>query len=150
MNLILEKCRKKVGFYMVAKISINLANKCIIYPEHNITDYRVDNMFIIKSFDSYIPNICLEIDEDCHNDREKTKEIARENFIKIFGHKIIRVSVRRNESNEEVDKLIIKTTKDIELLIVDLLSMTRLVSLKGTSSSMFPSSRYLIVINSFF
>ena len=139
-NSILEKCRKKVGFYMVAKISINLANKCIIYPEHNITDYRVDNMFIIKSFDSYIPNICLEIDdrvrvardrlsfemqnstENNHSDRNQNEEIARENFIRTFGHKIIRVSVRRNESNEEVDKLIIKTTKDIELLIEDLIT----------------------------
>lgn len=61
---IIEKCRNKVGFSMVAKIFINLANKCIIYPEHNISDFRIDNMFTIKSFNSYIPNICLEIDKD--------------------------------------------------------------------------------------
>lgn len=89
---ILDKCKSKVGFYMVAKISINLVNKCIILPEHNITDIRIDNMFIIKSFDSYIPNICLEIDEDGHNDRDRQSELSRENFTKTFGYKIIRVS----------------------------------------------------------
>ena len=131
-QLILDKCRSKVGFYMVAKISINLANKCIISPEHNITDLRVDNMFIIKSFDSYIPNVCLEIDEDGHNDREKNNEIARENFIKSFGYKIIRVPVKRHESKEEVDKLIIKTTKDIELMIEDLITEYSLQNISET------------------
>ena len=71
---IIEKCKNKVGFYMVAKISINLANKCIIYPEHNISDFRIDNMFTIKSFNNYIPNICLEIDENSHSARDSNDE----------------------------------------------------------------------------
>jgi len=118
---IVKKCRSKIGFYMVAKISINLADKCVISPEHNITGYRIDNMFIIKSFDDFIPNICLEIDENGHNDRNKEEEGIRENFIKSFNHKIIRVSVKRSETDYNIDELIKKTTKDIQLMIDDLL-----------------------------
>jgi len=118
---IVKKCRSKIGFYMVAKISINLADKFVISPEHNITGYRIDNMFIIKSFDDFIPNICLEIDENGHNDRNKEEEGIRENFIKSFNHKIIRVSVKRSETDYNIDELIKKTTKDIQLMIDDLL-----------------------------
>ena len=120
-EVIIKRCRSKIGFYMVAKISINLVDKCVISPEHNITGYRIDNMFIIKSFDDYIPNICLEIDEDGHNDRNREEEIARENFIKSFNHKMIRVSVKRSETDYNIDELIKKTTKDIQLMIDDLL-----------------------------
>ena len=118
---ILKKCKSKIGFYMVAKISIMLASKCIISPEHNITGYRIDNVFTISSFNEYIPKICLEIDENNHNDRDINEETCREEFIRTFGYKIIRVSVKRNADDMEINKLINKTCKDIELLIEDLI-----------------------------
>jgi hypothetical protein len=118
---ILKKCKSKIGFYMVAKISIMLANKCIISPEHNITAYRIDNVFTISSFNEYVPKICLEIDENNHNDRDKGDETCREEFIKTFGYKIIRVPVKRNADDSEINRLINKTCKDIELLIEDLI-----------------------------
>ena len=118
---ILKKCKSKIGFYMVAKISIMLANKCIISPEHNITGYRIDNVFTIASFNEYVPKICLEIDENNHNDRDKNEETCREEFIKTFGYKIIRVPIKRNADDMEINRLINKTCKDIELLIEDLI-----------------------------
>lgn len=110
---ILKKCKSKIGFYMVAKISIMLANKCIISPEHNITGYRIDNVFTIASFNEYVPKICLEIDEN--------EETCREEFIKTFGYKIIRVPIKRNADDMKINRLINKTCKDIELLIEDLI-----------------------------
>ena len=55
---------RRVETYIIPKVAIALARDCITEPQKNITDYRVDSVFVIrdKDFDN-IPDICLEIDE---------------------------------------------------------------------------------------
>ena len=120
---IIAKCKARVETYIIPKVAIELARECVIEPQKNIIDYRVDGVFIIRDQSACsMPDICLELDEDGHRRYDTQKERERENFIKSFGHKIVRVSVKRNATDDEMQKAIKDTVQAIRILIKDIRS----------------------------
>ncbi len=112
---------RRAETYVIPKVAIALARDCIIEPQKNITDYRVDSVFVIrdKDFDN-IPDICLEIDENGHNNYDGKKEREREAFIRSFGHKLVRRSIKRNTSESELNNEIATIVVAVKNLIKDI------------------------------
>ena len=66
---------RRVETYIIQKVAIALARDCIIEPQKNVTDYKVDSVFVIrdKDFDNIL-DICLETDENGHNSYARGKK----------------------------------------------------------------------------
>ena len=114
------KCQKRVETYIVPKVALQLSNECIIEPQKNLGDYRVDGLFMIKCDLENIPGICLEIDENGHASYESARETQRESFVRSFGHRMIRKSIRRNATSNEQDQAIKDIVGEIRALIKDM------------------------------
>ena len=109
---------RRAETYVIPKVAIALARDCIIEPQKNFSDYKVDNVFIIrdKDFDN-IPDICLEIDENGHNSYDGKKEKEREAFIRSFGHRLARRSINRNTTESELNNEIATIVVAVKNLI---------------------------------
>ena len=120
-KVINAKCRHRVETYIVPKVALALARECIVEPQRSMAEYKVDGVFVIRdpSIEN-MPNICLEIDEDGHRKYEARKEQEREHFIRSFGHRIIRRSVKRNATDDELKQDIDAIVKAIRLMVRDL------------------------------
>jgi hypothetical protein len=119
---IINKCIKRVETYIVPKVAIELMDLCIINPQYDITGQKADAMFVIKSYVDTIPGICLEIDEDGHKDRDPDEELNREQLFRTFGHRIIRESVKRNATLDELNEHINNIVEKIRLKMKDMMT----------------------------
>ena len=119
---IINKCANRIETYAVPKIAINLMELCTISPQYDITGYRTDGMFQIKSFINNIPGICLEIDENGHSDRDPKQELNREQVFKTFGHRFVRESIKQNATMDELNRAIEKITENIKLKVKDMMT----------------------------
>ena len=120
-KVINAKCRHRVETYIIPKVALELARECIVEPQKSVAEYRVDGVFVIRdpSIEN-MPNICLEIDEDGHQKYDARKEQEREHFIRSFGHRIIRRSVKRSATDDELKQEINTIVKAIRLMVRDL------------------------------
>ena len=94
---------------------------CTIIPQYSMFGYNIDSLFIIKTYNPNIPSICLEIDENNHNDRDLEYEKNREEVIKSLDYRLIRYSVKRhahindNKLNEHIKEIVEK----IKIMVKD-------------------------------
>lgn len=79
-------------------------------------------MFQIKSYIDNMPGICLEIDENGHNDIDAKQEINREQVFKTFGHRFVRESIKQNATMDELNRVIEKITENIKLKVKDMMT----------------------------
>ena len=120
-KVINAKCRHRVETYIIPKVALELARECIVEPQKSVAEYRVDGVFVIRdpSIEN-MPDICLEIDEDGHRKYDARKEQGREHFIRSFGHRIIRRSVKRSATDDELKQEINAIVTAIRLMVRDL------------------------------
>ena len=114
------KCQRRVETYIIPKVALQLSDECIVEPQKNLGDYRVDGLFMIKCDLENVPGICLEIDENGHASYESARETQREDFVRSFGHRMIRKSIRRNATSGEQDQAIQDIVGEIRVLIKDM------------------------------
>jgi len=146
-DYIINKCKERVETYVIPKVAIELIDICSIIPQYNINGFKIDCLFEIKTYNDKIPSICLEIDENNHNDRDKKYEKNREDIIKIFGHRLIRESIKRTASDDELIEHINNIVDRIRIQINDL---TTEYSLSLTESDFIERMNSLASINNDF
>lgn len=129
-NDFIETFIKRPEIYLISKIAIELADYCRIELQSNILDYRIDCLFTITSLKcDKIDKIALEIDEDDHQTYDKSKDKFREEVLKAFKNKVIKVPVRRKSNRKELDEIVSNKVIEIKLLIDDLIAQYSLDSI---------------------
>jgi very-short-patch-repair endonuclease len=83
--------------------------------------YNIDSLFIIKTYNPNVPSICLEIDENNHNDRDQDYEKNREEVIKSLEYRLIRYPVKRHAhtNDDELNKYIKEIVEKIKIMVKD-------------------------------
>ena len=118
---IIKKCKNRIETYIIPKVAIELMDICTIIPQYNMFGYNIDSLFIIKTYNPNIPSICLEIDENNHNDRDPEYEKNREEVIKSLDYRLIRYSVKRHAhiNDDELNEHIKDIVEKIKIMVKD-------------------------------
>lgn len=116
---IIKKCKSRTETYIIPKVAIELIDICTIIPQYSMFGYNIDSLFIIKSYHPNVPSICLEIDENNHNDRNLDYEKNREEIIKSLDYKLIRYPVKIHADDEELNKYIKEIVGKIKIMVKD-------------------------------
>ena len=118
---IIKKCKNRIETYIIPKVAIELMDICTIIPQYSMFGYNIDSLFIIKTYNPNIPSICLEIDENNHNDRDPEYEKNREEVIKSLDYRLIRYSVKRHAhiNDDELNEHIKDIIEKIKIMVKD-------------------------------
>lgn len=118
---IIKKCKNRIETYIIPKVAIELMDICTIIPQYNMFGYNIDSLFIIKTYNPNIPSICLEIDENNHNDRDPEYEKNREEVIKSLDYRLIRYSIKRHAhiNDDELNEHIKDIVEKIKIMVKD-------------------------------
>ena len=118
---IIKKCKNRIETYIIPKVAIELMDICTIIPQYSMFGYNIDSLFIIKTYNPNIPSICLEIDENNHNDRDPEYEKNREEVIKSLDYRLIRYSVKRHAhiNDDELNEHIKDIVEKIKIMVKD-------------------------------
>ena len=118
---IIKKCKNRIETYIIPKVAIELMDICTIIPQYSMFGYNIDSLFIIRTYNPNIPSICLEIDENNHNDRDPEYEKNREEVIKSLDYRLIRYSVKRHAhiNDDELNEHIKDIVEKIKIMVKD-------------------------------
>ena len=114
--------RKRLEFEIGYQLINRLSDIVVFKHQENIMNYHADFLLELKNnHNRDIPSIVIEIDEDRHDDRDPEMEKFRQNVIEYFNNRFIRIPVKRNASQEEINKIVNDSVNRIRDLSTELI-----------------------------
>ena len=99
--------RKETEFLAAAYLVYSLKNILVFRHQEKMLNYRLDMYLELRDKSrGDILSIVVEIDENCHSDRNSKDEFHREGLIKAFGYRLIRISIKRGLSEKKIIKVV--------------------------------------------
>jgi hypothetical protein len=114
---------KKIEYETCRYIIEGLGDVVHFKQQYQILEYKADVLFELKHTSlSSIPSIILEIDEDGHTGYDSSQEKQRQAVCEYFSNKVVRVSVPRKSTDQEIKNIAYKTVSKIKNMINDLVA----------------------------
>lgn len=125
----IPKVRKRVEYEVTYQLYSKLYTLVNLNTQVNILNKYVDGIFSLRSkfckdmpeIAVNIPDIAFEVDEDGYQGYSKESEETRNELIKAFGNKLIRIEIKRVAKLEEIKKISKEYSLKIESIIKDMM-----------------------------
>ena len=116
-----EKITKKIEFEAGYRMFTKLSDIVVFKQQYEIAGFRLDFLFELKSaYNGNVPTVGWEIDEDGHRDRDQYKEQERQKILEYFTNRLVRTSINRTASDEEIEQAVSISAEQIRNLVKDL------------------------------
>jgi hypothetical protein len=120
-NSVREKCTKKIEYEFFYILNKKISKHCVMNFQVNVLNFKVDGMVELKNpYNSNIPAIYLDANEDGHRSYDKLKQEDRQKVIEYFGNNLINIDIPKNISDFNMEKLADKTADIVYNLHRDL------------------------------
>jgi hypothetical protein len=114
---------KRIEFELCRLIINGLGDTVNFTQQAQILEYKADVLFMLKHTSlTCIPTFILEIDEDDHKDRDKSREKERQSVLEFYTNRVIRVPVSRSSNDEKLKEIANKTIVKIKNMINELVA----------------------------
>lgn len=99
--------KKKTEFESLHYLYMNLSSEFMFKYQVKVGSYYIDCVIIPKGQeDRNMINVCVEIDENNHSDRNPKEEHQREQFIKAAGLDVYRIPVKTTLTSRQIKAII--------------------------------------------
>ena len=118
---IAERPIKKFEFELGFQLFTLLSDLLVFKHQKNILNYQADFILELKNnFNGDIPSIVVEIDEDEHASYTPENEKLRQSVIEAYNNRMIKISVKRASTQQDIEDIAIKYSKIIRDLAKEL------------------------------
>jgi len=120
---ITERPIKKFEFELGFHLFTLLSDLLVFKHQKNILNYQADFILELKNnFNGDIPSIVVEIDEDEHASYTPENEKLRQSVIEAYNNRMIKISVKRTSTQQDIEDIAIKYSKIIRDLAKELIT----------------------------
>ena len=112
-----DRPTKKIEFEVGFQLVQNLSDLLVFKHQKNILNYQADFLLELKNnFNSDIPSIVVEVNEDAHVAYTPENEKFRQSVVESFNNRMINIPIKRSATQKEIEK----TTETFSKVIRDL------------------------------
>ena len=112
-----DRPTKKIEFEVGFQLVQNLSDLLVFKHQKNILNYQADFLLELKNnFNSDIPSIVVEVNEDSHVAYTPENEKFRQSVVESFNNRMINIPIKRSATQKEIEK----TTETFSKVIRDL------------------------------
>ena len=114
---ITQKPTKKLEFEIGFQLLANLSDLLVFTHQKNILNYQADFLLELKNnFNSDIPSIVVEVNEDAHVAYTPENEKFRQSVVESFNNRMINIPIKRSATQKEIEKQQRRFLKSLETL----------------------------------
>ena len=100
-----DRPTKKIEFEVGFQLVQNLSDLLVFKHQKNILNYQADFLLELKNnFNSDIPSIVVEVNEDAHVTYTPENEKFRQSVVESFNNRMINIPIKRSATQKEIEK----------------------------------------------